>query len=285
MRERAEFQPPVQPPETEWGPHTLWIQERYPHRKLKDDEERPQVTPELEEAMDKEILTLGNLMKGWDSWWQLDGSLNISLQRGEYIGTHADVDMSILESDVVHLEVYLKERGYGLFAMTKDEDKRIFRRVGAQKFVHPDRDWHLRFGAIDENGKIRTDADLTTIDVAVTRRNARGDALGWRDVPLPEHWLKGETIDFKGVPINLSHPARFLFNKIWFMRKYDDTDLNIFAKMGALSMEDIREVGEAMRPILEYFENDPRIGKDYADLIRSRFKRVAEMVEITGRVI
>lgn len=243
--------------------------------------ERPLADKEIREKMDREVVALGYLMKDAGVWWQLDGALNISLEKGEYIGTHVDVDISVLREDVTKLETHLKEHGYGLFLRKREGEGRIFRRVGATAFKYDEDnpEWQLRIAAVNEKGEIRTDVDLPSVEVAIIEHDEKGNNhLGWRDTILPEEWLKGKTINFRGASINLSHPARFLFNKVWFTRGYDEKDLEQFIKNGTLSKKDLDRVEKLATPILKSFEEDKEIGKEHADLIRRRFEKLHELI-------
>ncbi len=252
--------------------------EEWPSRAFdKDLTKRPPATPELREKMDRELVSLGRLMKDSGAWWQLDGGLNISVRKGDYIGSHVDVDISVLRADMPRLEEFLVSRGYGLFLrnLEKEFGKRVFRRVGADAFRRDEvGEWQFRIMAINESGEIQTNVDLPSIEVAVIERDKEGRPLGWRGTVFPEKWLKGEEVEFHGANLILSHPARFLFNKIWFTRGYDDEDLKLFAETGALTLDDVNEAQGLAEPILIDFERDAEIGKKHADLIRERFSMI-----------
>jgi len=139
--------------------------------------ERPPITPELRERYDKEVVALGRLLNGAGAWWQLDGAMNVSLLQkekgGDYIGMHADIDASVRRDELPRLEEYLKEKGYGLFLRTKDEEWRNWRRVGAEAF-EIEKGVSPHFVAIDEEGVIRKDSELTKIEVSVIDFDAEG---------------------------------------------------------------------------------------------------------------
>lgn len=272
-------------------PSTPLIQEvskeEWPSRGFESEApERPPVTPETKEKMDRELVALGNLMKDSGIWWQLDGALNISLLKGEYIGTHVDVDISVLRNQVPEFEQYLAEHGYGLFLRKRDSTTgdRIFKRVGAKAFERDEKgEWQLRIGAMDEAENINLKADLVSAEVAVVEKNTDGKPLGWGGAVLPEEWLTGETIDFHGTPINLSHPGRFLFNKIWFVRGYDQGDLEEFAKTNALSLDDVDDVEQLVTSVLENLEREKRMDTERAGRIRSRFPWLRELIKKTKK--
>lgn len=249
-----------------------------PRRIPRDASERPPATPETKEKMDRELIALGNLMKDFKGWWQLDGALNMSLRQGQYIGIHADVDVSVLRKDIAELQEYLRERGYGFFRMNKkmEPDKKIFQRVGAAMFHKTETDWDLllRFAAIDEQGKIRTDADLPAIEVAIIETDEENRPLNRFGVSMPKKWMRGETVNFHGVSMHLSNPARFLFNKIWFFeyRPYDKKDLELFAKSGAITLADVQEVKKVMEPTLQEIQR--KMGKMEAEKRREWIRNV-----------
>ncbi len=50
--------------------------------------------------------------------------MNISLMKGEYIGAHKDIDVTLDPNDLPAIEKYLFERGYVLFMPgTRNQDK------------------------------------------------------------------------------------------------------------------------------------------------------------------
>ncbi|MDP3985360.1 MAG: hypothetical protein Q8P82_01225, partial [bacterium] len=159
---------------------------------IDQDGERRAATESEREQMDENISKLGTLFEGSDLRWQIDGALNISLARGEYIGIHKDVDVSIERDELEKIDAQLERKGYGLFlsyaADSADpESKKIMERVGARQFSQADED-HLLIAAIDEQGKIRENETLNFIDVHLAKRDAQGSPLGARDVVLPEKW-------------------------------------------------------------------------------------------------
>jgi len=77
---------------------------------------------------------------------------------------------------------------------------------------------------------------------AFIEKDDDGNFCGWNNVVIPRQWLEREKINFKGVPIQLSHPAYFLAHKIWFTRKSDEADIEQFALSGALSPQDIEDL-------------------------------------------
>ena len=80
-------------------------------------------------------------------------------------------------------------------------------------------------------------------------RDKQGRHLGRFDVVFPEKWITGRAVDFKGVTVHLSSPARFIFNKILFNRPYDARDVEQYAALGALSLEDVGEIDHIAREL------------------------------------
>lgn len=283
-------------PENETRPMPL-VQEfkKAPWQSLSPgDQQKRRIPTQMErEKMDRALVALGNLMHDTSAWWQLDGALNVSLTKGDYLGVHADIDVSLLREDIPQLEKYLVEHGYGLFLYKRDdqpdEKMRTYRRVGAQAFTRTgdwqsQEPWHLRIAAIDENGGIRQDADLPVVDIAVIERGEQGQLLGWRNVALPKKWLEGETIEFKSVPIHLSNPARFVFNKIFFARPYDENDLKEYAATGALSTTDVDDIETATNEIFRQFaQENLESGVMPEDIIAKNTKMV-HVKEMIGKL-
>lgn len=259
--------------------------EEWPTRPFDDKLDRRPPTPEEKNKMDREIVALGNLMRDSGVWWQLDGALNISLRAGDYYCIHRDVDISLLRDDVPKLEEYFLQRGCGLFKLAKTNKTRTLWRVGSAAFKGGEEMgelWQLRLVAIDESGAIRLDTDLPPIEVVVIEKNKQGHPLVWRywkEVLLPEEWLRIETIDFKGVQINLSYPARFLFHKMWFNRgPSDNTDIRKFLELDLLRPEDvdvISQVADARIAAMEKIEKDDD-KKDVPELKKLIFQRIRQ---------
>ena len=235
----------------EWpkGPAEPVIQERTKSELGKtfqsDESERPVITNVEREQAEAKLAALGKLMNNSHLWWQLDGSLNLSLrhkeQGGDYIGTHSDIDISILRQELPELETYLKEHGYALFLQSKDGENRSFRRIGsahfARRVVGNTRETPY-IAAIDDQGNIRTDVDLVRIQVSVIDTDSEGNPSE-RGLSYPKEWLEGTTTHLNGVPLVLSHPARHLLFKIWYTREYDNKDIQLWSEMNALSSADL----------------------------------------------
>ena len=267
-----------------------WIQEirseEWPSRPTSPEEKLQPPTPEQAESMDRQLAALGNLMKDFKGWWQLDGAMNVSLVAGHYIRPHADIDISLLRDDIPELENYLRSRGYGFFLLKKEKDDegkvlRVFKRMGA-KNLYRTAEWQYRIAPIDENGKIRTDADLFRVDTAIVERNEYGQLVTWDTVPLPPQWLEGETDFSKGVPIHLSNPSRFIYHKIFFNRgEFDLADLENYVKAGALHSSDLNELEpvleQSLKKRIEKYAGDLEIAK-FVDEVRKRFSLLRGLV-------
>ena len=221
----------------------------WPVRTIDARENRPALTPEVREKMDRELIAFGKLMEGSHIWWQLDGGLNVSLRRiatgGDYLGLHKDIDLSIFADDLPRLRDHIESRGYGLFYYSKDDES------GTRKFeeildeeVKPRMGTKMRILAVDRaTGNIDVNADLMVAGPIIHYRNNEGQFIGWRGLAYPEKWLTGETIDFKGMTLMLSHPARFIFNKLFYPGKYHDEDLETMVRdMKSISTKDVEDI-------------------------------------------
>lgn len=241
--------------------------------------ERIIVTDSARERMDKEMVALGTLMNGAPVWWQLDGSLNVSLRKkaqgGDYIGEHSDVDISVMKSELAELEDYLKERGYGLFLRSKDGNMRTFRRVGHGVFKGRKLEgtWEAPYiMAMDERGEILPGVDLARIQVSIVDTDAEGNPEE-RDIVYPREWLTGEAVKVNGTSVMLSHPARYLLFKVLQMRDYDDKDLEELATLRTLTKEDISTVERLVFAAAkddEWWARNPKLTKDL-DRLQKRF--------------
>lgn len=215
--------------------------------------ERPALTEPEREELENRLTILGTVMNGSHLWWQLDGSLTLSLRRRtqgfDYVGGHSDIDISILRKEVSELESHLKEQGYALFLQTKQEEKRIFRRVGSEHFTRKmsrDVTETPYIAAIDNAGNIRTDSDLVRMQVSIIEMDNEGNPSE-RGLSYPKEWLEGTTVFINGVPLELSHPARHLLFKIWYVRNYDDKDVQMWSETQALSVKDLNILEHIVR--------------------------------------
>lgn len=195
------------------------------------------------EEMNEKLIKLGSLFEGSGVRWQLDGALNISLMKGDFIGVHKDVDLTIDPDDLEKFEQELFTKGYGLFLSSRHEDpnKRKMEWVSADEFRSAPDD-HLMICTIDEQGQIRKDEPFNFLDVHLIKRDANGRPLGFYDVPLPEEWYEPQTVLFHGKNINLSHPAKVAYFKLHGKRGFDQTDLFALAQTGKLTLDDVAEI-------------------------------------------
>jgi len=231
---------------------------------MDQDDERRNPTEEEKAQMDANLISLGKVFKNSDINWHLDGALNISLAnpKGEYMGVHKDVDISIEENELEKTEAQLAKNGYGLFVSHTGEDgKNILERVGANNISDDGK--YLMIAAIDKDGKIRGDEKLTFIDTHIIKRDKAGNPIGWVGVKLPKKWFEPQTIDFQGQKINLSHPAKVAYFKLHSNRKYDQKDLLKFIANGSLSLDDINEVEQI-------FKNETEARKEQVTTLFSR---------------
>lgn len=212
-----------------------------------NDERRPP-TQEEKERMDDSLIQLGKIFEGSDVRWHLDGAMNISLMKGEYIGIHKDTDVSIELNELEELDGHLERKGYGLFLSypknpEQPDSKKIMKRVGASNFKETPTE-HPMIVAIDEQSKIREGGHLNFIDTHIVKRDENNSPVGWGEVALPKKWFEGQPIDFQSQEINISHPAKVAYFKLHGTRSYDRTDLKVLAETGKVSMEDVNEIEE-----------------------------------------
>jgi len=232
-------------------------QNRYQERPVFIDEDkdrrdknrlRVEATSEEKERIDKNLEKLGDLFKGSDVCWQLDGALNISLIKGEYIGAHKDIDVTVEPDDLQKMQKHLFLRGYGLFLSSEnynDPTKKRMEWVPAERFkTAPDE--QLMIAAIDEQGRLKPDESLDYIDVHLIKRNENGEPMGIYGASLPNEWYEQQWIDFHGRKIALSHPAKVSYFKIFGDRSYDKSDLQALADTGKLSETDVDNIESAI---------------------------------------
>ena len=236
---------------------TRWQEERPNFAEEKpvvegENKERRKATPEEMEQMDRDLEKLGDIFEGSDVRWQLDGALNISLMKGEYIGAHKDVDLTIDPDDLPKLEEHLSKKGYGLFIGDPDDPtKKKMVRASAEDFLKaPEMDRTLC--AIDEQGRIKPKEHLNYMDVHFIKRNEAGEPIGYNGETLPKEWYEPRRTDFHGREISLSHPAKIAYFKLFAKRQYDQTDLQELADIGKLTEADLISVETAIN---QGFEN------------------------------
>ena len=215
-------------------------------------DERREPTDAEREQMNKDMNKLGDIFEGSDVRWQLDGALNISLMKGEYIGVHKDVDLTIDPDDLEKLEKQLFSKGYGLFLSSEHEDpkKRKMQWASADEFREAPEE-HLMIAAVDEQGKIREGESLNFLDVHLVKRDVQSNPLGFGGVPLPEKWYEPQPTTFQEAEINLSHPAKVAYFKLHGKRGFDQTDLRALAETGKLTMDDVSEIDNVLEQEFE----------------------------------
>jgi hypothetical protein len=212
---------------------------------------RRKVTPERKERMDRDLERLGDLFDGTSVRWQLDGAVNISLMKGEYIGAHKDLDLTVDPDDLQELERHLFSKGYGLFL------SRITKMKPSGGPEAMQWEWatvdelratpeNIMIVAIDKEGNLRENEPLNCIDLHLIKRGPNGEPLGFYGVALPEKWFVPRPIEFNGRKINLSHPAKVAYFKLFSARQYDAKDLEELAETGSLSEEDMRDIKAAV---------------------------------------
>lgn len=213
---------------------------------IKENDERREATAEEKKIMDANLIKLGKIFKNSDLKWHLDGALNISLLKGEYIGIHKDVDISVEKFELRKLDNHLGKSGYGLFlSYSKNpgdpKSKKIMERVGADKFGEAQKDGFM-IASIDKDGKIDEEENLNLIDVHIIERNSNGKPIGSNDTELPNEWFEARSIDFKGEKLNIAQPIKVAYYKLHGIRNYDKTDLKKLAETGELNLDDVNNL-------------------------------------------
>jgi hypothetical protein len=159
--------------------------------------------------MDRYLRDLGNLLKDSDVRWNIDGALNISLMRGQYIGVHRDIDISLEEEDLEKLDEALGKKGYGIFLSENlpddPEGKRKLERVGVTA-ARNEQNRHLVIAKINEQGAITPGEQLNYLDVHLIRRGKDGRTMAGEGVAMPESWDEARAVEFNGTELRLSHP-------------------------------------------------------------------------------
>lgn len=209
--------------------------------------ERRQPTQEERERMDRSLSALASLFKDSGVRWQLDGALNISLLKGDYIGIHKDIDVSIESADLPRLDEVLRARGYGLFLsrIEKTEgkgNKMILERVSSEDFLAATGvDRHPMIASVNAKGEVQEGGDLNFIDTHIIQR-VDGKPTGHHQVAVPESWYVTTNVVFHGTEIPVANPALVAYYKLHGVRSYDRTDLEVLAKSGALTSAQVEEI-------------------------------------------
>ena len=243
------------------------------------------MAPEEKERWNRKLGTLGKLMAGAGVWWQLDGALNISLRNiregGDFIGQHGDIDLSLFADELPKFKAYAEAQGYGLFYYTKDKStgQKTFVEV-ADKEAKPMKGAKLRLLALDRiAGKMRTDTDLPVAGIVPYYRDQEGQFIAqWRGLILPAKWLPGETMPFRDTALALSHPARFVLHKLFYLDRaeYHQKDLERFVvEIRALSDDDFSDIREVLQQSLIKLQQGRKEMENYAEHLAARAKDLA----------
>lgn len=232
------------------GIEQVRFQERDPFEDFLDHPgfavQRRAATEQEQEKMDASLKKLQQIFSRVPEGWNVDGALNISFITGDYIGVHKDVDISIEPAHIERIEAELRSSGYGLFLSYPKDTKnprgpKVMERVRHNSFTSEQAE-HLMIAAVDERGKISESDSLDFLDTHLIKRNNSGVSIGHGGVELPESWQKSRQYLFRGMPITGAHPAKVAYYKLHEVRAYDDRDLEILAKSGALSRDEIMDV-------------------------------------------
>lgn len=210
-------------------------------------------TVEQRDRMDRELQELHELFDGADFPWRLDGGLNISIYTGEYIGNHKDIDVALptTAAELEQVNDWLGARGYGLFLGEVNHEggrtgRNVLERTDGAGFLRgKDQGRHFFIMAIDQRGAIRQDAVLSAIDIHVDTLDDEGRIQEHNGV-LPVEWTKPQPRTFHGIELPASHPALTAYYKLHQTRAYDQRDLEKMVDCGALTGDDLVELGEIM---------------------------------------
>lgn len=232
-------------------------------------------TKEEKEQLDLKIEKLADILKEANFYWQLDGALNISLYEGGYIGVHKDLDISLDIKDIDEAEEFLTRKGLGLFLKvnTFSDHKKIYERVGVNRIKNNKHNLQLMIFAVDSKGEIKKDNESFGIDTHIIKRNYEGEAIGYHDTILPEHWIHPMVVNFHGKRVNCSHPASVAYYKLYSTRNYDDEDLKSLAKTGLLTNDDIDLIEKTFN---EHIANVSELMRDYVGRIFAKLKEAEE---------
>ena len=220
----------------------FWEQERPPWEtfdtKVDENFRRKEPTGPETANMNESLHQLAELFRDSQVTWLLDGALNISLFKGDWIGLHKDVDISVERDQLSQLEAEFEAKGYAMFFSIPPKDGKgnyTMRRVGADDFARA-QESHLTIAAIDDDGRILDDKALNYLDIHIIARDENGHAISPTGSILPEGWFRPLPLKTdSGDAINLSQPARIAYYKIRSEREYDFTDLERFAETGYLT--------------------------------------------------
>jgi hypothetical protein len=222
-------------PRPEWGD--------FAGDSIDENHERRKPTEEEERFMENSLLELSNLFADSGLNWHLDGAINISLMKGEFIGVHKDVDVSVEAGELSKLDAHIFKKGYGLFFsyLPDGSEEKILRRTSADGLRQVQNE-QLLIVAIDENGKIVLDRNLNFIDLHLINRNKDGKPIDRQGIILPEDWFVPRKMIYKSRKINTSCPAKVAYYKLKTGREYDIVDLYKLAEIGNLRGDDIDQI-------------------------------------------
>lgn len=209
--------------------------------------ERPEMTEKDKERMDANLKKLGTMMEDFDVNWMIDGALNISIPQEEYVGFHKDIDVSFEGNELKDVEKDLLQKGYGFFHSYRQSGKggkKVMERVSADTYKNEIEGKKRIIAAIDKDGKIKDNVPLNFFEAHVIKRDADGAPLGKGGTKLPEKWLKPREVEFQGVKLNLSHPARVAYYKLHsqLSAPYHMKDLEKLAETRSLTLEDVDDI-------------------------------------------
>ncbi len=152
-------------------------------------------------------------------------------------------------SELAQTDQHIEQEGYGFFLSYPEDESdlskgHVMERVNFAQGSQITESKHLMLAAIDEAGNIQEGEALNFVDVHIISRDNEGRPIGSTGVELPEEWFVGQSHEFKGQEIKISHPAKVAYYKLHSERSYDKTDLEALAQTGSLSIEDVEEIAQ-----------------------------------------
>ncbi len=210
--------------------------------------ERQPLTPEQKEKIDSALEKLYFLFCGEPSInWKISGGLAISLLKGQYIGTHKDIDITVAKEKLPLLQDMLEERGYAFFLKHGGlSNKKLVQleRVDAEKFAQPlAKDIDRLIGAVDSHGNIKSSADLKFLDVLIGTLNQAGELVPEHadDIGIPQEWLHPKYVYFNGMTFPVDYPGIVACSKIITEKPYNAFDLRQLEAIRGRNALDIRD--------------------------------------------
>lgn len=216
-------------------------------KKILPDGMRAPLSEERKLILTKMVLGLAHLFANSDIAWAIDGGLSISLLNGSFIGEHRDIDVCVEGSQLEELQRIIQHKNYGFFLTPEasSREKMVMKRVGWEEFSMT-KAFLLWIIAIDEDGLIQKDRDLSFINIHVVRRDAQGVPLGEDDALLPKDWFEPRNIVFEQRLINVASPVKTAYYKFLSLRNYDVTDLQYMFRSGMIDSSDVKEIERAL---------------------------------------